>query len=63
MKAYKCWDDTKHYIHKNTTEDTVVWTINVTEALDLPKVQAYKFFFDTLGFCYNTSRPNALQTE
>jgi hypothetical protein len=62
MRAYKIWYDIKHFIHKDSTDEDVFWTENIEEAKDLPKVEAYKYFFDTLGFCINGSRANALQT-
>ena len=71
MKAYKIWHDTKHFIHKNTTNQlNVQWTTDINEALDAddlmketqypPFTKAYKFFFDELGFS-PTSRYDALQ--
>jgi len=54
MVAYKVWHDTKHFIHKDTTDElNVFWTEDIKEAKDLPKAEANKFFFDTLGFCAN----------
>ena len=52
MKAYKVWHDTKHFIHKDTTNElNVGWTTNIEDAKDVPtKGEAFKFFFDTLGF-------------
>jgi hypothetical protein len=61
MKAYKIWYDTKHFIHKDTTNDlNVSWTTNINDALDTdslyigsglpPYSKAVRFFFDKLGF-------------
>jgi len=52
MKAYKVWYDTKHFIHKDTTNELdVCWTDKIEYAKDVPsKAEAYKFFFDKLGF-------------
>ena len=72
MIAYKVWNDTRHFIHKDTTDElNVIWTTNINDALNtdnlykesgLPSfAKAYEFFFDTLGFNINSSRYNALQ--
>ena len=52
MKAYKIWHDTKHFIHKDTTDElNVSWTEKIEDAKDLPRYsEAYKFFFELLGF-------------
>ena len=55
MKAYKTWHDTKHFIHKDTTDElNVYWTDKIEDAKNIPnKVEADKFFFDKLGFSPN----------
>ena len=55
MKAYKIWNDTKHFIHKDTTNELdVSWTENIEDAKSIThKGEAIKFFFNTLGFCLN----------
>ena len=71
MKAYKIWHNTKHFIHKNTTDElNVFWTTNINDALDTnvmyeglglpPFSKAVRFFHDVLGFSLNISRYNAL---
>jgi len=52
MTAFKIWHDTKHYIHKSTTNELdVTWTINPADAKRISnKVDAWKFFYDKLGF-------------
>ena len=71
MKAYKIWHDTKHFIHKSTTNElNVSWTTNIDDALDAdtmykglglpPFAKAVRFFHDKLGFSLNISRVNAL---
>ena len=61
MKAYKVWHETKHFIHKDTTNElNVQWTENIEDALDTdslyvgsglpPFSKAARFFFDFLGF-------------
>jgi hypothetical protein len=52
MKAYKVWHDTKHFIHKDTTDDmNVQWTTNIEDAKDVNGyANAIKFFCDLLGF-------------
>ena len=62
MKAYKIWYDTKHFIHKDTTNElNVFWTENINDAKDIShKGKAITFFFDTLGFSLNPSRHDAL---
>jgi len=71
MKAYKIWNDTKHFIHKDTTNELdVKWTTDVEAALDtdglfkgkgLPSYfKASKFFFDKLGFSSNPSKYDPL---
>ena len=51
MVAYKVWHDIKHFIHKDTTNElNVGWTEDITQAKDLPKSEAYTFFYGTLGF-------------
>ena len=56
MKAYKIWYDTKHFIHKDTTDQlNVSWTDKEEFAKDIPdKREAARFFYDELGF-----NPNA----
>lgn len=71
MKAYKIWYDTKHFIHKDTTNELdVTWTEDIKDALDaddlyidsgLPSFsKAVRFFFDKLGFSLNRSKYDAL---
>ena len=62
MKAYVIWYDTPHYIHKSTTNElNVKWTTDVNEAKDVPTYsKAVDFFFDTLGFSLNLSKPYPL---
>jgi len=71
MKAYKIWFDTKHFIHKDTTDEiNVSWTTNINDALDTKTLyldinipdfsKACRFFNDTLGFSPNISKPDAL---
>ena len=71
MKAYKIWNDTKHFIHKDTTNElNVVWTENINDALDSDDLfkdkqwpsytKAVKFFFDELGFSFNPLKYDAL---
>lgn len=71
MKAYKIWNDTKVFIHRDTINKLqVVWTENIDQALDtddlyketsLPSYsKAVKFFFDELGFSMNPSKKDAL---
>jgi len=71
MKAYKIWHDTRHFIHKSTTNElNVTWTIDINDALDTdamynslglpPFSKAVRFFHDELGFSLNISRRNAL---
>lgn len=64
MKAYKIWHDTRHYIHKDTTDElNVSWTTNIEDALDIPqRGKAFTFFFDVLGFSLNLSKPDPLYT-
>jgi hypothetical protein len=64
MKAYKIWHDTNHYIHKDTTSDMdVKWTEDPKEAKDIfDKAEAFKFFFDKLGFSLNLSKVSPLYT-
>ena len=50
MKAYKVWHDTKHFIHKDSTDDSVTWTENIDDAKDIPQRKALTYFFFTLGF-------------
>lgn len=52
MIAYKVWHDTKHFIHKDTTNDmNVQWTTNIDDAKVVPNYgAAVKFFCDVLGF-------------
>jgi hypothetical protein len=62
MKAYKYWDETKHFIHKDTTNElNVTWTTNIEDALNIPhRGKALTFFFDVLGFSLNLSKPDPL---
>ncbi len=71
MKAYKFWHDTRHFIHKSTTDKiNVFWTTDINEALDVDEMykgsglptfsKAVRFFHDTLGFSLNISRPDPL---
>lgn len=64
MMVYKIWHDTKHYIHKDTTNDmNVQWTTDINQALDIPhRGKAITFFFDVLGFSLNLSKPDPLYT-
>jgi hypothetical protein len=64
MKAYKVWHDTKHFIHKDTTNELdVKWTENIEDAKSIPnKVEAHNFFENTLGF-NTTQRYNALYLQ
>jgi len=60
MKAYKIWYDTRHFIHKDTTKENVIWTTDIKFALDaddmynglgLPSFsKAVRFFHDELKF-------------
>jgi len=63
MKAYKIWHDTKHFIHKDTTDElNVTWTENIKDAKDVANYcEAVKFFFDKLGFSLNLSKYDALR--
>ena len=65
MKAFKIWEDEKHYIHKKTTSDqNLTWTTNPKDAKEFERAcDGYKFFCDVLGFSYNADRPNALKFE
>lgn len=71
MIAYKIWHDTKHFIHKDTTDEAnVIWTTNIDDALDAdnldfgtwlpPMAKAVRFFHETLGFSLNINKPDAL---
>jgi len=62
MKAYKKWYDTKHFIHKDTTDEiNVFWTTDVKEAKEVDNyAEAVRFFFDLLGFSLNLSKPDPL---
>jgi len=62
MKAYKIWHGTKHFIHKDTTNDmNVQWTTNIEDAKDIPhRGKGITFFFDVLGFSLNPSKYDAL---
>lgn len=62
MKAYKIWYDEKNFIHKDTTNEmNLKWTTEENEAKEVSSFrEAVEFFFDTLGFDLNLSRPNAL---
>lgn len=63
MKAYKVWYDTKHFIHKDTTNElNVTWTENIEDAKDVSSYsEAIKFFNDKLGFSMNISKYDALR--
>lgn len=64
MKAYKIWYNTKNYIHKNSTSDSIIWTEDSKNAKIVGNWDsAVKFFFDELGFDLNMSRPDALHIE
>lgn len=65
MKAYKIWNDVKHYIHKNTTCDLdILFTENVNNAKILPNYgSAVKFFIDKLGFDLNLCKSDPLYFE
>lgn len=62
MKAYKIWEDTPHFIHKDSTNDlNVRWTEDIEEAKEVFTFrEAVDFFFNHLGFSLNLSKPNAL---
>jgi hypothetical protein len=62
MKAYKIWHDTKHFIHKDTTNDmNVQWTTNIEDAKEVSNyAEAVRFFFDLLGFSMNPSKYDPL---
>jgi hypothetical protein len=61
--AYKIWFDTKHFIHKDTTDElNVIWTTDIKEAKCFHKWnEAYDFFYDLLGFHINSSLPDSLK--
>ena len=63
MVAYKVWNDTKHFIHKDTTNElNVTWTQNIDDAKVLPSYsESIKFFCDKLGFSMNISKYDALR--
>jgi len=65
MKAYKIWQDTPHYIHKDTINElSVKWTIEEGEAKEASSYrEAVDFFFDKLGFSLNLSKPDPLYLE
>ena len=65
MKAYKYWYGTKHYIHKDTTDElNVIWTVNEKNAKVVRNyAEAVKFFFDILGFSLNLSKPDPLYLQ
>jgi len=52
MIAYKVWHDTKHFIHKDTTNElNVQWTTDINDAKVVNGYgQAIRFFVDLLGF-------------
>lgn len=62
MKAYKYWHGTKHFIHKDTSNElNVQWTTNIEDAKHIPqRGKAITFFFDTLGFSLNLSKYDPL---
>lgn len=64
MTAYKIWHDTKHFIHKDTTNElNVQWTTNIDDAKEIPhRGKAITFFFTVLGFSLNLSKPDPLYT-
>lgn len=63
-RAYKVWHDTRHYIHKDSAKETVLWTTEIKEAKVCPLWrEAVSFFFEELGFDLNCSRPGSLQTS
>ena len=64
MKAYKIWYDTEHFIHKDSTNElNVGWTTDINEAKEIPhRGEAINFFFETLGFSLNLSKPDPLYT-
>ena len=55
MIAYKVWHDTKHFIHKDTTDElNVIWTENIADAKRVSGLgEAVKFFEKKLGFNLN----------
>ena len=63
IAAYKIWYDTKHYIHKDTTDQlNVSWTTNIEDAKSFFKYSdASNFFHDVLGFSYNHDKYDALK--
>jgi len=63
MVAYKVWNNTKHFIHKDTTNElNVSWTENIKYAKELPSYsESIKFFCDKLGFSMNISKYDALK--
>lgn len=61
MKAYKIWNDEKNFIQKDSTQLNVIWTTDINEAkCIIHKGEAFKFFFDELGFSLNPSKYDAL---
>ena len=62
MKAYKIWYDEKNFIHKDTTNEmNLKWTTEENEAKEVSSFrEAVDFFFDTLGFSLNLSKPDPL---
>ena len=62
MVAFKKWNDSKYYIHKDTTNELdVQWTENIEDAKVVANfAEAVRFFFDKLGFSLNASKYDAL---
>jgi hypothetical protein len=56
MVAYKIWHNTKHYIHKDTTDDMdIKWAENIEDAKVISGgiAKAMDFFYYSLGFNMN----------
>jgi len=61
-RAYKVWHDTRHYIHKDSTKENVIWTENINEAKVCPLWrEAVNFFFEELGFDIGAAHSDCLR--